>query len=298
MEAIDRGATLSALVEARGSDGATPYDPVYAGESQWTLLPAFDHPEDPGRCLVTGTGLTHRKSADSRQSMHDGGGGEARLTDSMKMYRLGLAGGAPAPGAIGSQPEWFYKGNGRCVRPHNAPLDVPAFALDGGEEAEIVAAYVIAPDGAPWRVGMAVGNEFADHVLEQQNYLYLSASKLRVCAVGPELVAGEPFDDIRGEARIERGGKVIWRAPQATGEVHMNHSLANLEHHHFKYAAHRHPGDAHLHFLGADAFSYGDRVKLRDGDVMVLDYPKLGRALRNPVAVDAAPQSFVALRSL
>ena len=42
-------------------------DPIYAGDSAWRLLPAFDHPTDPAHCLVTGTGLTHRASADNRE---------------------------------------------------------------------------------------------------------------------------------------------------------------------------------------------------------------------------------------
>ena len=37
---------------------------------------------------------------------------EAELTDSMKMFRLGVEGGKPAPGKIGTAPEWFYKGTG------------------------------------------------------------------------------------------------------------------------------------------------------------------------------------------
>src|SRR4051812_4838433 len=41
------------------------YDAVHAGQSDWRLLPAFDHSEEPARCLVTGTGLTHKKSAEN-----------------------------------------------------------------------------------------------------------------------------------------------------------------------------------------------------------------------------------------
>ncbi len=48
----------------------------------------------------------------------------------------------------------------------------------------------------------------------------------------------------------------------------MAHSLANLEYHHFKYANHRVPGQAHVHFYGADAFSFGEDVRLQDGDRM------------------------------
>src|SRR5207245_11500794 len=46
------------------------YDDVYAGRAAWQLLPPFDHPDEPARYLVTGTGLTHKASAENRQAMH------------------------------------------------------------------------------------------------------------------------------------------------------------------------------------------------------------------------------------
>src|SRR4051812_43936546 len=109
------------------------YDSVYNGKSDWRLLPAFDHPDEPARRLVTGTGLTHKKSAATRQAMHNNP--NAPMSDSMKIYLSGVEGGQPARGKIGSCPEWFYKGCGTILRAHGEPLDVPAFALDGGEEA-------------------------------------------------------------------------------------------------------------------------------------------------------------------
>src|SRR5690242_4868082 len=45
------------------------YDEVYSGTSNWALLPPFDHPT-PEKCFITGTGLTHKASAENRQSMH------------------------------------------------------------------------------------------------------------------------------------------------------------------------------------------------------------------------------------
>src|SRR4051794_29136532 len=65
------------------------YDAVHARESEWHLLAAFDDPDEPARCLITGTGLTHRKSAENRQAMHSG---ENVITDSMRMYQWGLEG--------------------------------------------------------------------------------------------------------------------------------------------------------------------------------------------------------------
>ena len=93
------------------------------------------------------------------------------------------------------------------------------------------------------------------------------------------------FRDARGITRILRKGRILWSKPFATGEKNMCHTLANLEHHHFKYPAHRRPGDAHVYFFGADAFSFGDNVKVKKGDVMEIELEGFGRALRNPVMV-------------
>lgn len=298
LAAIRAGSRLSAQIEGARVEEALAYDAVYEGDSEWALLPAFDHPSEPACCFVTGTGLSHRKSADNRQAMHLATAQDASVSDSMKMYLMGLEGGRPPAGEVGVQPEWFYKCNGTRLRAHNQPLEVPPFGLAGGEEAEAVGVYLIADDGTPCRVGFAAGNEFSDHVLEQSNYLYLSSSKLRACSLGPELVVDEPFDDIRGEVSLERDGRVFWRTSVATGEANMCHSLQNLEHHHFKYPEHRRPGDAHLHFFGADAFSYGDGIKLEDGDVMSISYPRFGRPLRNPMVVQPGPQTLVPVRVL
>jgi hypothetical protein len=170
---------------------------------------------------------------------------------------------------------------------------VPAFANDGGEEAEVAGAYLIDSAGKPRRVGLVLGNEFSDHVMEAKNYLYLAPSKLRTCAIGPELIVGASFQDARGTARILRKGSVIWSQSFATGESNMSHTLANLEHHHFKYPAHRRPGDAHLHFFGADAFSFGDGIALSHGDVMEIELDGFGRALRNPIRINRGKQRLV-----
>jgi hypothetical protein len=175
---------------------------------------------------------------------------------------------------------------------------VPNFAGDGGDEAEIAGCYVVGPDGTPHRVGLVQGNEFSDHVMEAQNYLYLAPSKLRTCSLGPDLVVGADFADVPGTIRIERGSEVIWEAALASGERAMSHTLANLEHHHFKYPVHRRPGDAHVHFVGADHFSFRDRVRLEDGDVMDVAFVGFGRPLRNPVQVDRSRPALVAVKAL
>ena len=78
----------------------------------------------------------------------------------------------------------------------------------------------------------------------------------------------------------------------------MCHTLANLEHHHFKNSVFRKPGDAHVHFFGADMFSFKDRLELEDGDEMVINFENFGRPLRNPIAIDRSPERCVAVKAL
>jgi hypothetical protein len=219
------------------------------------------------------------------------------LNDSMRMYLAGVEGGKPAKGAVGVQPEWFYKGTGASLRALGEPLVQPAFADDAGEEPEVAACYVVDERGVPWRVGFAPGNEFADHVMEKKNYLYLAHSKLRECAIGPELAISEDFGSLAGSVRVTRNGAELWSHEIRSGEAEMAHSLANLEYHHFKYAAHRSPGQAHVHFLGASAFSYGAGVTLEDGDVMEVVWSGLGRPLQNSLRVESAAAAFQSVAS-
>lgn len=258
------------------------------------LLAPIDHPE-PARCFVTGTGITHLGSAEARNALHAKLGGTApgEMSDSMKMFKMGLDGGKPAAGKVGVQPEWFYKGDGSCVVRPGAKLAMPDFAEAGGEEAEIVGIYVVAPDGSPRRIGFAISNEFADHVVERQNYLYGAHSKLRSCSIGPELLLGDLPADVRGHSRVLRDGKKLWEGEFFSGEANMSHSIANLEHHHFKYAMFRRPGDVHCHFFGAAVFSFAHGIRCRPGDVFEIDVPIFGAPLRNALAVAKADTSPV-----
>ena len=286
---LDHKVTLSAYAQSLATGEILDYDAIYIGRSPWRLLAPFDVPETPSRMLVSGTGLTHLGSAKDRQEMHAVQAGDAvgTMTDSMRMFQWGLKGGRPAPGSIGTAPEWFYKGNGSVILPPFAPLTIPSYAEDGGEEAELAGAYIIGDQGDPIRIGMMVGNEFSDHKFEKRNYLNLAGSKLRSCSLGPELVVAAQFHSVTGEVRIERNGETLWEKEIATGEANMCHSLENLEHHHFKFDGHRQPGDAHVHFYGAQSLSFGDGVELRDGDWVEIHYEGFGRALRNPIQLRA-----------
>jgi hypothetical protein len=288
--ALREGRALEDLLRSLPAEASLPDDALYGGSTGWKILVPFDHPAEPARCLVSGTGLTHLASAETRQKMHAAAGQE---TDSMRMYRWGVEGGRPAPGSIGTAPEWFFKGNGLILRAHGEPLDVPPYAGDGGEEPEIAGVYMIDTAGVPRRIGMAAGNEFSDHKTEKLNYLYLAPSKLRLCSLGPELVIGADFSSVPGTVSIERNREIIWSRPVRSGEQNMAHSLANIEHHHFKHPQHCRPGDVHVHFFGADAFSFGAGVELRDGDVMEVAFEGFGRPLRNPLQVSGSADALV-----
>ena len=281
--AIARGTGLADVAQAVAGEAAESYEAI---ASERRLLPPLDHP-DPAHCYVTGTGLTHLGSADTRDAMHKKIGGDVEtLSDSMKMFRMGVEGGKPQGDTAGVQPEWFYKGDGSIVRAGGQALDMPDFALDGGEEPEIAGLYLIGDNGQPYRLGFALGNEFSDHVTERQNYLYLAHSKLRSCGVGPALRVGDLPAHVAGVSRIlDEAGQVRWEKAFVSGEDNMSHTIANLEHHHFKYGLFKRPGDVHIHFFGTATLSFADNVQVHAGETFEIEAPAFGPALRNPLAV-------------
>jgi hypothetical protein len=293
--ALDNKTTLTEMVNRHLTSEELDYDEIYQGRSAWRILPPIDHPDEPARCVVSGTGLTHKGSAANRQAMH---AADTAPTDSMRMFQWGLEGGRPAPGQVGVSPEWFYKGPGTILRAHGEALEVPAYAEDGGEEGELAGVYLIDSAGVPRRLGMAVGNEFSDHRTEKKNYLYLATSKLRTCSIGPELVVDPDYSSVPGEVSIERDGVPMWSKQILTGDEAMSHSLENMEHHHFKHDAHRRPGDLHIHFFGAAVLSFGEGIELNDGDVMQVSFAGFGRPLRNPVRISQSEETLVGVSPL
>jgi len=252
------------------------------------LLPPVSG-ESLHRTLITGTGLTHTGSMESRDKMHkeevDQPAQELPLTDSAKMFQMGIEGGKPAGESRGVAPEWFYKGNGVNLRAHRDQLELPAFGRDGGEEPELVGCYFVDEEGAPRRLGFAIGNEWSDHATEKINYLYLAPSKIRTCAVGPELVVGHDFQDLDVRCTVQRGGETIYDSGDLkSGQQFMCHSLANCEDHHFKYPLHRQAGDVHLHFFGTSQLSYSQRDwKYQSGDEITVAVSDFSRPLINTV---------------
>jgi hypothetical protein len=292
--AIRKRISIAKIVRSAGNAGGANPEALLA---QGRVLLPIDH-SDPAHLFVTGTGLSHLGSAESRDTMHRKltGVAEETLTDSMKMFRMGLERGKPPKGKEGVQPEWFYKGDGSfAVRP-GEPLVSPSFAADGGEEPEVAGLYVIGKDGAPYRVGFALMNEFSDHVTERQNYLWLAHSKLRQSSFGPEILLGALPADIRGTSRIRRGKKVIFEQQFLTGEANMSHTIDNLERHHFKYLPFRRPGDVHVHCYGTGTLSFAAGIRTQAGDVFEIEAKEFGLPLVNPLAV-AKPEK-VRIRAL
>jgi len=284
--AISDDIDLAGAIAACGTGGEVE---VAAELMAGRILAPIDH-EDPAHLIMSGTGLTHLGSAESRDAMHREAATGAALTDSMRIFLDGLAGGKPGVGEVGQQPEWFYKGDGSMLVGPEQSLARPDFALDGGEEPELAGIYMIGADGCPYRLGICLANEFSDHVTERHNYLWLAHSKLRQAALGPELLIGPPPDHVEGVSRIRRGNAVLWEKTFLSGERNMSHSLANLETHHFKYPLFRRPGDVHVHFFGTATLSFSDGIRTQPGDLFEIEGSPFKLPLRNPLkaaAIDA-----------
>ncbi|NVK32890.1 MAG: GguC protein [Rhodobacteraceae bacterium] len=283
-EAISKGQSLAECVRGHSLGAAVDLEKV-AAENRF-LLP-ISHP-DLAHMHLTGTGLTHLGSASTRNAMHAANKPEPEVvTDSMKMFQMGLDNGRPPKGEIGAQPEWFYKGNGHAAVAPGSDLVSPGFADDGGEEPELAGIYVISEDGTPFRIGFALSNEFSDHVMERVNYLYLAHSKLRPASFGPEILVGDAPSNVEGSSRIYRDGKLLWEKPFVSGEENMSHTFENLEHHHFKYDVFCQPGDVHVHMFGTATLSFGDGIRTQDGDTFEIAADDFGTPLRNRLSVTA-----------
>ncbi|MDX1636490.1 MAG: AraD1 family protein [Balneolaceae bacterium] len=277
--ARNRNATIEETADALRGKKTLDYAELAAHQR---LLPPLDHP-DPYHTWITGTGLTHLGSASSRDEMHKklNAGDEEELTDTMKMFRMGLENGTMSGGKPASQPEWFFKGNGLMATSPEKPLTLPSFSMDGGEESEIAGLYIIDDEGTPQRLGFALANEFSDHKMEKINYLYLAHSKLRPCSYGPELRTGPLPADISGRSRIYRDGNIVWEKQFLTGEENMTHNIANLEYHHFKYDIFRQPRDVHIHMFGTSVLSFADGIEPVDGDLFEIKADFFTHPLRN-----------------
>ena len=217
----------------------------------------------------------------------------------MKIFRMGIEGGKPGKGKIGVQPEWFFKGVGTCVVAPGALIAAAGLCASRRARSRRSSASIsIDAKGRPWRIGYSLGNEFSDHVTEAENYLYLAHSKLRACALGPELLIGELPPDVRGKTRIRRKGKVIWEDDFLSGEdehvpFHRQSRALPLPLSDVP-PARRSPrlflrrGGAELHAAG---------IQTEPGDEFEIDVPVMGKPLRN--RMDAEPdEGLIAVKAL
>ena len=278
LEAHRAGESLGATVDAHGLGDTVDYEKLIAEKR--ILLP-LDHPE-PSHVIVALTGLTHLGSAQSRDAMHQKLQA-TELTDSMKMFKLGIEGGKPKPARSACSRNGLIRATDRGWLRRSSLSIFPGYAEDGGEEGEVVGLYVIGDKGEVLRVGFALGNEYSDHMMERKNYLYLAHSKLRQSSYGPEVLVGALPNEVKGSVRIVRAGKEAWRGELLSGELNMCHSVANLEQHHFKYPGFRRPGDVHIYYYGASALSTASGFQTEPGDVFEVEAPIFGRTLRNPL---------------
>ena len=116
------------------------------------------------------------------------------------------------------------------------------------------------------------------------NYLNLAGSKLRTCALGPELVDRLPTSNpCPAQVTIERARK----RPVVEGDPHRARPrcatawrTSSIIISSSRPIAGR--AIVHVHFFGADSLSFGDGVELRDGDVMEIRFDGFGRALPQP----------------
>jgi hypothetical protein len=78
----------------------------------------------------------------------------------------------------------------------------------------------------------------------------------------------------------------------------MSHSLANLEHHHFKYAVFRQPGDVHCHFFGTATLSSSAGIVAQPGDVFEISAAPFGRSLRNSLVQAGEGDRLIRVQTL
>ena len=95
---------------------------------------------------------------------------------------------------------------------------------------------------------------------------------------------------------MRRGNELIFDAPFVSGDDNMSHTIANLEHHHFKYDGFRRPGDVHAHFFGTATLSFSAGVQTKPGDVFEIEADAFLFPLRN--ALGAAPAADAKVTAL
>jgi hypothetical protein len=113
------------------------YQRVYRFETAWRFLPAFDHPQEPGRCLVSGISSGNWKYLGSGDSLHGHGESlaiadppaEIRLPEVAAAYVIG-EGGTPRRAGLAAG----IRGPRRSVLGPELVLDSELLLLDASAE--------------------------------------------------------------------------------------------------------------------------------------------------------------------
>ena len=138
------------------------------------------------------------------------------------------------------------------------------FALDGGEEPE-----TRRPVSRLRRRRRRIGSVFrsaTNSPITSPSARITCTSRIRSCDPAPSdrsCAPARPPVHMEGMSRIHRADRIFGSVRSSPAKSNMCHTLANLEYHHFKYAAHRRPGDVHLHFFGTATLSFADGDRLR-----------------------------------
>ena len=91
----------------------------------------------------------------------------------------------------------------------------------------------------------------------------------------------------QAKAALDSGKHVMLEKPFLSGEANMSHTIANLEHHNFKYDIFRQPGDLHVHFFGTATLSFSEGIKTEPGDVFEISAAPFKLPLVNRLTVAA-----------
>jgi len=53
-----------------------------------------------------------------------------------------------------------------------------------------------------------------------------------------------------------------------------------------------------VHYFGADAFSFGNKIVLQDGDTMSVQWDGMGRALQNRLKISGEEEQLIEIKSV
>ena len=185
----------------------------------------------------------------------------------MQMFKWGVEGGRPPNGAgPGAQPEWFYKGDGDCVvalRRSRCPRPTSRSMAAKNRRSSACISSRRTERRNDWGSPSATSS-----ATTSPSARITCISRIRSCAPAPSGRSCAPARRRRtwkARAASAAAATSSGNGPFVTGEANMCHSLANLEYHHFKYPAHRRPGDVHLHFFGTATLSFADGIHAQAG---------------------------------